>query len=151
MATAALLINEEDETGDDEPLENKADRLISLVSTFARSVSVTAGLIHRRSMFDDMTIGVELTDLFADFPGKGCGTMVMEYLARLADQEGLAAYVKPGSPRNRVFYARFGFEVTRGACGFEMVRPAPPPTWFLEQQRGNGFLADQSIVAGDEK
>lgn len=54
--------------------------------------------------------GVEITDLFADEPGKGNGSRVMEAVASLADAAGLGVYLRPSSPRNSAFYERHGYQ-----------------------------------------
>jgi hypothetical protein len=79
--------------------------------------AVTAcGLVHgvRAEMTPwapyGQTMGVELTDLFADEPGLGGGTKVMQLLGELSDALEISIYLKPSSQRNREFYARFGFE-----------------------------------------
>lgn len=69
------------------------------------------------------TTGLEITDLYADAPGRGGGTRVMELIAEMADTAGLSVYLRPSSARNRVFYARFGFEQSRREFGF-LVRHA---------------------------
>lgn len=53
--------------------------------------------------------GLEITDLFADRPGQGAGTQVMQRLVDLADQAGISVFIAPSSSRNRDFYGQFGF------------------------------------------
>jgi GNAT superfamily N-acetyltransferase len=69
--------------------------------------------------------GIELTDLFADEPGRGAGTTFMRELGRLADETDLTVYVHPDSVRAREFYERFGFE--RSAAARCLVRYPPLP------------------------
>lgn len=52
---------------------------------------------------------IELTDLYADVPGRGDGTKALQNLCDLADEYGHNIYLRPESERNKVFYARFGF------------------------------------------
>ena len=69
----------------------------------------------------------ELTDFFADVPGEGNGTKVMTEFGRLLDEADLNCYVAPASPRNVLFYARFGFERDKGRMYSAMVRYPPLP------------------------
>lgn len=52
---------------------------------------------------------IEITDLFADRPGTGAGTKVMQKLCRDADAAGFNLIAHPMSGRNVGFYGRFGF------------------------------------------
>lgn len=72
----------------------------------------------------DIVGDVELTDLYANDPGQGNGTLVMRRLIELADHAGINLVLKPAEPRNREFYARFGFEKSSRHFGM-MVRYTP--------------------------
>lgn len=52
---------------------------------------------------------IEITDLYADVPGKGTGTIALQNLCDLADEYGFNLFLHPESERNKGFYARFGF------------------------------------------
>lgn len=52
---------------------------------------------------------IEITDLYADEPGKGTGTIALQNLCDLADEYGFNLHLHPEIPRNKDFYARFDF------------------------------------------
>ena len=54
--------------------------------------------------------GIVLTDLFANVPGQGVGTIVMKYLMGLADEAGLNIYTNAEGPRSTQYYMKLGFE-----------------------------------------
>ena len=90
---------------------------------------------------------VEVTDLFADAPGTGAGTKVMQALAAAADQTQMPLRLSPSSRRNVEFYRRFGFELSSHTHDTHMTRTptrgsrnAPRPStaafrrWFKNSQ-----------------
>lgn len=91
----------------------------NLVREFAQSKGVVAEFAAWAPF--GQTTGLELTDLFADEPGSGAGTQVMQELARLADQVGISVYLRAADTRSREFYERCGYEQSKGHFGF-MVR-----------------------------
>lgn len=65
---------------------------------------------------------IEITDFFAETtPGQGVGTNVMKLIISLADVYHFNLYVGPDTPRNKAFYERFGFEVSRSKFN-KMIR-----------------------------
>jgi hypothetical protein len=72
---------------------------------FARTVNVRLQCCQIPSGYGD----IEITDLYADVPGEGTGTIALQNLCDLADEYGFNIHLHPESPRNKDFYARFGF------------------------------------------
>lgn len=119
---------------DEEPFETKVDLVISGFEPLAESMSVRA-CVSVYNGLGGQAIGVELTDFFANTPGNGCGTKVMNELVRRADKEGVSLYVWPSSNRNREFYSRFGFGSRKGSSG--MAHYPPLPEWFIQEQQAS--------------
>ncbi len=115
-----------------EALAARASRVMAEITSFARTVQVTALFAPRKNLFGDLVLGIELTDLFAERPGHGAGTQVMRRLIGAADRDSLSVWVKPDGPRSRAFYERFGFALpARSLYGFELVRHPAVPAWML--------------------
>lgn len=93
-----------------------ARKIIQTVENYAPSVGVRA--VIQPWAPSGSVLGVEITDLFADTPGAGAGTLVMNAAAELADSASLPIYLRPSSARNREFYARFGFVSDKRNYGF---------------------------------
>jgi len=93
-----------DNTG---PTLSDVNRIAKAINMFARDNGVTAEL---RQLPEVSFPAIELTDLFADRLGSGSGTKVMLELVRMADEADINIYLRPSEPRNKTFYARFGFE-----------------------------------------
>ena len=125
--------NDDEEDGFDDPTDVRAARLIADMTSVVEGVS--AVLVPFRSI-GDTVIGVELTDLNADVPGSGAGTRFMSALIAAADAGDLNLHVSPGSPRNREFYERFGFEVRQGRGGPSMLRVQPLPSHMQWLEKG---------------
>lgn len=105
--------------GDGPPLEQAVQFAGNLVREFARSRGVVAEFAPWSPF--GVTSAIELTDCFADRPGCGDGSAVMEVLARVADRLRLGVYLKPAGVRAREFFGRHGFDSTDRFAGF-MVR-----------------------------
>ena len=67
-----------------------------------------------------------LTDLYADHPGQGAGTKVMQHMCELADRYGVNIYTDAEGPPSKAFYLKFGFESSRDR-GHMLVRYPPLP------------------------
>lgn len=93
-----------DNTG---PTLDDVNRIANAINKFARDNGVTAEL---RQFPQASFPAIELTDLFAERLGSGDGTKVMQELSRMADEADINVYLRPSEPRNKIFYARFGFE-----------------------------------------
>jgi ribosomal protein S18 acetylase RimI-like enzyme len=52
-----------------------------------------------------------LIGVAADQQGRGLGSALLEYALRIADEDGLPAYLEATTERNRALYERHGFEV----------------------------------------
>lgn len=52
--------------------------------------------------------GIMVTDLYADEPGNGAGTKLMNYLFKLADEAGLNVGLNAEGPRSHRFYTKLG-------------------------------------------
>jgi hypothetical protein len=108
---------------DDVSYDEKVERIKNQVEKFASLNGVNAILQPWKP--SGQTIGIELTDLYADNPGSGGGSKVMMLLCKLADEEQISIYLRPESARNRnEFYPRFNFENDKRHYGF-MVRYPP--------------------------
>lgn len=102
------------------PIEESARFVGNLVREFAQSKGVVAEFAPWAPY--GQTTGLQLTDLLADESGNGAGMEVMQELALLADQVGLALYLRPSGTRSHEFYERCGYEQSKGHFGF-MFRP----------------------------
>lgn len=96
--------------------EDLQDNPAAARAHIAEDVSAFAAKNQVRAEFNtEARVGLrdeqlELTDLYADVPGGGAGTKVMQRLAALADAAQVTVWLKPENPRNPPFYSRFGFE-----------------------------------------
>lgn len=89
----------------DDERTQAARRMMADVTRFARSIGVQ--IRFRYPAFHAPEI--EVTDLNAKVLGAGAGTQVMNYLSTAADEAQFNIYIAPATPRNKEFYARFGY------------------------------------------
>lgn len=68
---------------------------------------------------------VVLTDLFADRPGEGAGSIYMDALTAACEKADLTLYTDAQNDRSRDFYLARGFEVTTGRRDHQLVRWPP--------------------------
>ncbi len=103
--------------------------LIAGMAVFAASLPLTAALRPYRNAYAPELAypSVVLTDLFADQPGQGAGSVYMAELARRCDAAGLTLYTDAQDERSRAFYLARGFERTTGRRDHQLVRWAPEP------------------------
>lgn len=121
---------------EDAPIEVTVGQLIAEVEAFAANASVHACLAPWRPF--GAISGVEVTDLFAEQPGKGHGTQVMNKLHELADEVRLPVYTRPSGPDSRRFYERHGYVAARGASYFLVRFPQ-----LSEDEEDMSFLRQQ--------
>ncbi|HWS26419.1 MAG TPA: LPD23 domain-containing protein [Xanthomonadales bacterium] len=113
------LIEEADGNIHEVDLRARVECLARSVEVFAAEHAVYAAL----RPWDPMgsVTGVELTDLYANEPGAGQGTLVVRHLTGLAQDLGVVVYLRADGPRSREFYARAGFvpvpSRSRGGAG----------------------------------
>ena len=102
---------------------------VASIGAHMKSRAAVLGVVMEFSPWKphDFVTAIELTDFFADEPGQGAGTQLMNELNALAEQFGLGVYISPSSPRNREFYGRFGYENARYLPYTYMVRFPPAP------------------------
>ena len=105
---------------DDEPIEMTVAAVIAEVEWFAKGVHVHATLDAWKPF--GAISGLELTDLFADEPGKGAGSLVMKKLHEIADDIRLPVYLRPSGLDSRRFYERHGYVQARGLFAPHLVR-----------------------------
>lgn len=98
---------------EDEPIEVTVAAVIAEVERFAKGVRVQASLAVWKPF--GAISGVELTDLFAEEPGNGAGSLVMRKLHEIVDEVRLPVYLRPSGPDSRRFYERHGYVESRGA------------------------------------
>jgi len=103
--------------------------LIAGMAVFAAELPLTAALRPYRNAYAPELAypSVVLTDLFADNPGQGAGSVYMAELARRCDAAGLTLYTDAQDDRSRDFYLARGFERTTGRRDHQLVRWAPEP------------------------
>lgn len=103
--------------------------LIAGMGVFAADLPLTAALRPYRNSYapDYAYPSVVLTDLFADHPGQGAGSVYMGELARRCDAAGLTLYTDAEGTRSRDFYLARGFERTTGRRDHQLVRWAFEP------------------------
>ena len=104
---------------------------------------MTTGFICRTAEEYALTVGVrlqshqvpfgadgdiEITDLYADTPGQGDGTLALQNLCDLADEYNRNLYLHPECECNKAYYARFGFvrEEKLRYVGLQLVRYSKP-------------------------
>ena len=115
------------EDEDQEPVEAVLDRVIAQMDAFVQDMPLTA---HLRPYTNSYAPGmvypaIVLTDLFADRPGAGAGTVYLSELGRRCDEEGLTLYTDAEGKRSFDFYVACGFEATTGRRDHQLVRWAP--------------------------
>lgn len=100
---------------------NAADIICASAREYAESIGVLllAGQIPYGAAGD-----IEITDLFADVPGRGDGTRALQNLCDLADEYGHNLYLHPATETLKRYYERFGFERKGNPKyqGLQMVR-----------------------------
>jgi len=103
--------------------------LIAGMGVFGADLPLTAALRpYRNAYAPDLAYpALVLTDLFADQPGQGAGSVYMAELARRCDAAGLTLYTDAQDDRSREFYLSRGFERTTGRRDHQLVRWAPEP------------------------
>lgn len=86
---------------------------MSSVGFVCRSAEEYAESVNVRLQAHQVPFGtpgnIEITDLYADEPGRGDGTKALQNLCDLADEYGHDLFLHPECERNKAFYARFGF------------------------------------------
>lgn len=128
-----ILNEDEDDWDEDEGWTDYravSRKAMADIIRFARANGVD---IHLRWKSYGRDNEVEITDLNARVTGQGAGTRVMEFITARADKDGLTIIVKPGTPRNKEFYQRFGFESGNSNYFGCMVRFAPLPFDYLDE------------------
>jgi hypothetical protein len=119
--TAALDLAHLDRDADDF-YEQAANLLIRCSEGFASSRGGRLEMKRWANAFGQ-TVAVEITDLYADQPGSGFGTSVLNHVLRLADVATLPVLLRPSGSRSRQFYERFGFEADTRNFGFLVRHP----------------------------
>lgn len=116
----------------------KVEKVIAEMAVLSSEWPLEAHLKpYRNSYAPDMAYpAVVLTDLFADTPGEGFGTLYLEELARRCDAAGLTQYTDADGTRSREFYLARGFEVTAGRRDHQLVRWAQDPDLALDRNDG---------------
>lgn len=102
--------------------ERQMAQAIAVIEQMAAVVCVHACL-QPWSPFGVIT-GIELTDLFAQEPGTGAGTKVMNFIKEQVNELRLPLYLRPSSDRSRGFYARCGLVPDRRNLGFMVLYPS---------------------------
>lgn len=135
LTYAATLPESPEEFGLDPDDENYVRDAVLRIAEDMRAYGKANGIViemePQENCFGDV-IGLHLTDFFADEPGRGAGTAAMQRLTALADVLSVGVCLYPSSSRNKEFYQRFGFEMTRAAFGM-MQRLPPVPEYLLFQ------------------
>jgi hypothetical protein len=101
--------------------------LIAGMAVFCADLPLTAALRPYRNVFapDLAYPALVLTDLFADCPGRGAGSLYMAELSRRCDEAEIDIYTDAQDERSRDFYLARGFERTTGRRDHQLVRWAP--------------------------
>lgn len=112
---------------DQDQVQDVLDRVIKQMDAFVQNMPLIA---HLRPYTNSYAPGmvypaIVLTDLFADRPGAGAGTVYLTELGRLCDEEGLTLYTDAEGRRSFDFYVACGFEATTGRRDHQLVRWAP--------------------------
>ena len=89
--------------------EDEEEHIITHIKEFAKQ----HGILIELSSEAGFIPGITVTDLYADNPGSGGGTKVLNELISLADQHEVMLFIWPEGERNRLFYERFGFVMTQ--------------------------------------
>ncbi len=85
--------------------------IVDLICESAREYAESIGVLLLAGQVPYGAVGdIQITDLFADVPGRGDGTRALQNLCDLADEYGHNLYLSPATPRNKTYYERFGFE-----------------------------------------
>lgn len=126
----------------------------ALIIEHGRSFAAQNAVVLEATPFTSLggpTAGLEITDLFADVPGRGDGTRILDFMGALADYAGMGIYLRPSSPRNRAYYARMGYSDDSGYYTLMVRRPkvnhdedellSPEPPSLALQARGRAFDA----------
>ncbi len=100
-------------------------RIIREIVDFAKQNHVHMVVIPKINY--GVAVGLDMTDLYADEPGGGNGTKVMQRFVELLDRHEVIGYTNPAGRRNSEFYRRFGFEwdCSPMASSTQMVRFPP--------------------------
>lgn len=121
----AELIHGYDDELQDVPYDARVAAMLTDIEAYGTSHGVRT---HMQPWGPYGTVtGIELTDLYADEPGSGGGTLVMNRMTTLADGLSLAIYLRPEGSRSRTFYSRFGFDACAKLHGFMARYPKLDP------------------------
>lgn len=127
-----LVEEQEDDYEDEEvSLADRSQTVLDAVAEFARPLPIRVEMMPFRNLYTKEIQGVVLTDFYADTPGEGAGSKVMNFMIAKADELGVNIYTDPEGPRSKAFYEKFGFTRTNGV-GHMMVHYPPMPDWFIE-------------------
>lgn len=90
-------------------MEEEIAQIILQVKEATRNLPIYAVLVPYLNPYSRICQGVEITDLYAEEPGKGVGTTFMNLLLGITDKAEVSVYVRPACSRSRAFYSRFSF------------------------------------------
>jgi hypothetical protein len=87
---------------------NAAERICVMVKAKSKRMPIRVEL--RPDIRHGYCHGIMVTDLYADEPGNGAGSELMNFLFRLADEAGLNVSLNAEGPRSHRFYTKLGME-----------------------------------------
>lgn len=104
----------------------RVDAVLDAIERFVSPLPIRAEMQPYKNRYTGDIQGVVLTDFYADVPGDGNGTKVMQMMIDIANAAAINIYTDAEGPRSKIFYEKFGFE--RDAQGGHMlVHYAPIP------------------------
>lgn len=124
------MIDCDDDDGDhshDPDARTRVADLIVAMDRFAEPLPLVAALRPYTNIYapDLAYPAVVLTDLFAEKPGEGAGSVYMDALTEACEKANLTLYTDAQNDRSRDFYLARGFEVTTGRRDHQLVRWPP--------------------------